>query len=326
MNIQIKVLLGKYITNDLTQEERNELSAFMAKLPDAELGEILGEIWQEYSQKMTPAEFDDLIERLQIKPVTKVLPLIKLITRIAAAIILPLLLFSQIYLYTDNKKTHAFLDQAITVNVKSGDVADITLPDGTQVFLNSATTLSYPSNFGFEKRNVQLTGEAYLKVAKKPESPFIVHTDFLDIEVLGTEFNVTSYDYLDVVETTLITGSVQLTTNGNDPQTAVLSPCEKAIYDKKSGQLTVNPTTTHFETAWLQGDLVFRSANFAQIINKLKLRYGVDIEIKGGKYDADLFTGNFKENSVYNVLKNLQIHYDFTYTTRADDTIQIQFK
>ncbi|GHT07427.1 iron dicitrate transporter FecR [Bacteroidia bacterium] len=326
MKIHIKDLLSKYIANNTTQYERSELSALTANLSDAELGDILSDIWQDYSHKIRPSDFDELIERLQIKPEKKALTVIKLITRIAAAILLPIFLISQVYLYTDNKKTHAFLNQAITVNVKSGDVANITLPDGTQVFLNSATTLSYPANFGFEKRNMQLNGEAYLKVSKNPELPFIVDTEYLKIEVLGTEFNVTSYDYLEVVETTLIAGSVQLTTKGNNSQFLVLSPGEKATYDKESGQLTVNETTTHFETAWLQGDLVFRSANFTQIINKLKLRYGVDIEINGGKYDADLFTGSFKESSVYNVLKNLQIHYNFTYTTGTDDRIQIQFK
>jgi ferric-dicitrate binding protein FerR (iron transport regulator) len=325
MNRHVKDLLGKHLDNNLTRDERDELNTLIARLPDAELGEILGEIWLEYAREMSPACFDELIERLQIQPVRKRSAIIKRIARVAAAVILPLCVISLVYLYTETRKTRAFLAQATTVNVQSGDVADITLPDGTRVFLNSATTLSYPSHFGLDNRTVRLTGEAYFKVQKDPRSPFIVNTGYMEIEVLGTEFNVTSYDYLDIVETTLVTGAIKLTTRGDPPRSITLSPREKAIYDKKTGRLTVDATTTRFETAWLQGDLVFRSATFAQIIHKLQLRYGVDIEIEGGKYDADLFTGSFKESSVYNVLKNLQIHYDFTYTRGADDTIQIRF-
>jgi ferric-dicitrate binding protein FerR (iron transport regulator) len=109
-------------------------------------------------------------------------------------------------------------------------------------------------------------------------------------------------------------GSVRLTTKGTKTRTVILSPHEKATYYKSRDILSVSQTNTHFETAWLRGELVFRSARFSEIIDKLEKRYGIDIEIHGKDYDKDLFTGNFKEDYVNNILKILQIHYNFTYT------------
>jgi ferric-dicitrate binding protein FerR (iron transport regulator) len=169
-----------------------------------------------------------------------------------------------------------------------------------------------------------VAGEAYLKVFKDAAAPFLINTDYLQIEVLGTEFNLSFYE--DMAETTLIEGSIKLTTKGAHPQTIVLSPNQKAIYNTKSEYLHVIPTSTYTETAWLRGELIFRSSDFAHIMDKLKIRYGIDIEIENNKYDSDLFTGNFQTDSIDKILKILQLHYKFTYKYTANDKILIKFR
>jgi ferric-dicitrate binding protein FerR (iron transport regulator) len=324
MNNHIKDLLSKHIANEINREERKELKRCISQLSDAELGIILNDVWMEHCLEIpTLADFNEITESLQINAPKKNLQVISFIRRIASVVVLLLLTGSLAYLYKDNKQMNTFLNKDITVEVKSGDKANLFLPDGTEVFLNAATTLTYPSNFGFEKRSIYVEGETYLKVFKNPESPFYIHTDYLQIEVLGTELNLISYN--NIIETTLIEGSIKLTTKGRNPQTATLSPNEKAIYDKKLDKLTVQRTSTRFETAWLRGELVFRSVDFTRITEKLKLRYGVVIEIEGN-IDTDLFTGSFSANSVYEILDNLQIHYKFTYKTEADGRIRIRFK
>ncbi|MDR3260218.1 MAG: FecR domain-containing protein [Tannerella sp.] len=324
MDNHIKDLLSKHIANDINKDERRELKRFVSHLSDAELGRILKEVWMErYREMPALVDFNELIARLQINSPEKKRQLISFIRWAAAVVLIPLLIGSLFFLYKDNKRLNTFLNQDITVEVKSGDKANLFLPDGTEVFLNAATTLTYPSHFGFEKRNIYVNGEAYLKVVKNPELPFYIHTDYIRIEVLGTEFNLASYH--NIIETTLIEGSIRLTTKGPNPQTTTLSPNMKAIYDKELDKLTVLETTTHFETAWLRGELVFRSASLAQIMDKLKLRYGVEIEM-AGNMDTDLFTGSFSTNSVYEILNSLRIHYDFTYQTGADHKIRILFK
>jgi ferric-dicitrate binding protein FerR (iron transport regulator) len=324
MNNHIKNLLSKYIANEINRKERQELKRCISQLSDAELGIILNDVWMEYYLEMpTLVDFNEITEKLQINFPKKNLQLISFIRRIASVVLLLLLTGSSVYLYKNNRQLNTFLDKDITVEVKSGDKANLFLPDGTEVFLNAATTLTYPSNFGFGKRSIYVEGETYLKVFKNPESPFYIHTDYLQIEVLGTEFNLISYN--NIIETTLIEGLIKLTTKGRNPQTTTLSPNEKAIYDKELDKLTVQRTNTHFETAWLRGELVFRSVDFARIIEKLKLRYGVVIEVEGN-IDTDLFTGSFSANSVYEILNNLQIHYKFTYKTEADGKIRVRFK
>jgi ferric-dicitrate binding protein FerR (iron transport regulator) len=323
-NNHIKDLLSKYIANEINKEERRELKRFVSQLSDAELGSILSEVWMECHREMPSlVDFNKLIARLQINSPEKKRKLIPFIRWAAAVVLIPLLSGSLFFLYKDNKRLNAFLNQDITVEVKSGDKANLFLPDGTEVFLNAATTLTYPSHFGFGKRNIFVDGEAYLKVVKNPELPFYIHTDYMQIEVIGTEFNLVS-DH-NIIEATLIEGSIRLTTKGRNPQTTTLSPNMKATYNKELDKLIVQQTSTRFETAWLRGELVFRSANFAQIMDKLKLRYGVEIEMEGN-VDTDLFTGSFSTNSVYEILNSLRIHYDFTCQTDADHKIRIRFK
>jgi ferric-dicitrate binding protein FerR (iron transport regulator) len=319
MQEQIKNLIRKHIDNSINKVERNELRKAVSTMTDDELGSVLSEIWIECNISTPRTDFEQLVESLGIQPEKKTR---RLFLRIAAAIIAVLFAGSSVWYHHENDRLNQFLNKDITVTVKSGEKADMTLPDGSSISLNSATTMTYPSNFGYDERSVRVVGEAYLKVSKNKDVPFYVNTDYLQIEVLGTEFNIATYDNL--IETTLLEGSIKLTTKDAKRQTIILSPNEKAVYDKKTGQLDVEKTTTRFETAWTRGELVFRSTDFQHIMSKLMQRYGVEITIEG-KMDKDLFTGSFKENTVFDVLKKLQIHYKFKYQTMNDNKIMIMF-
>jgi ferric-dicitrate binding protein FerR (iron transport regulator) len=200
-----------------------------------------------------------------------------------------------------------------TVEVVSGEKADITLPDGTRLYLNSASSVTYPTHFGLKYRDIFLSGEAYMEVAKDATKPFRVHTARIDAEVLGTTFNISAYPDNDEIETTLLEGSLKLVPKDNTLPSILLKPNEKAIYSFRRHRLSTTLTTGRFETAWMRGELVFRSARFNEIIEKLSKRYGVSIHVVGNKYNDDLFTGSFKEDYIQGVLKLLQMHYHFTY-------------
>jgi ferric-dicitrate binding protein FerR (iron transport regulator) len=244
--------------------------------------------------------------------------------KIAAAILIPLIIGLNIYYYTDNKKLADFVAGSTSVNIASGEKAQITLPDGTVIFLNAATSISYPSDFGLKGREIFLSGEAYLDVVKNEKIPFYVNTDLIRIKVLGTKFNVSAYDDSSIIEASLVEGSIELTTKGAKPQSVTLSPLEKVTYYKEHDILSIFKTSTHFETAWLRGELVFRSVKFSDIVSKLERRYGVNIEIIGTDYNKHLFTGSFKEDYIDSVLKILQLHYNFKYTKTGDE-ISIRF-
>ena len=283
MEKHINNLLNKFINENITPDERKVLKNSVTELSDEELKQAMSDVWEQYETKATsPVAFEQIARKLSIKSQSSMRHTLLFIAKVAAVIAIPLLIGIQIHLYITNDKLNKFIDQQLAIQVESGEKAAITLPDGTKVYLNAATSLSYPSDFGLYQRDIYLTGEAYLEVAKDAEKPFHVHTDDVEIEVLGTKFNVNSYPDQDEVETTLIEGAVKL----------------------------------HFETAWTRGELVFRSAKFSDIIEKLKKRYGVEIQITGDKYNTDLFTGSFKEEYIHGVLRLLQMHYQFTYTEK----------
>ncbi len=314
MGKHIRHLFNEYISRKITSEDRRRLKDSVLKMSDKELGETLSEVWEEYDGKMDRLTDWDLIVK-KINPEKKRRYTLKKVALIAAAILLPILIGFQVYYYKDNKRLNDFIAREVMMKVESGEKADITLPDGTKVFLNAATTISYPIDYGLKTRNIKLTGEAYLEVTENKQIPFLLDAGPATIKVLGTKFNVNAYKNSDIIETTLIEGSVRFTTKGTIPKTILLSPNEKAIYYKDTDVLDIKKTTTHFETAWLKGELVFRSVKFQEIVSKLRQRYGVDIEIKNiEKCSQDLFTGSFKEDYANGVLKILQMHYDFTYT------------
>lgn len=327
MKEKIEELINIHIHGSLNTEEREYLRQNLSMMSDAELSSILSDIWNNFEDKaISENEFDHLIGKLGIVPQQKKKKsLLYRIGRVAAAIAIPLIMGIGVYYYADNKRLNDFVSNSTSIDVASGEKAQITLPDGTTILLNAATTVTYPSNFGLEKREILLNGEAYLDVSKNDKVPFYVNTDLVQIKVLGTKFNVNAYHNSPIIETSLVEGSIRLTTKGAKPQSITLSPHEKATYYKEHDVLSIFKTSTHFETAWIRGELVFRSAKFSDIVEKLKRRYGVDIEVIGKDYNENLFTGSFKEDYANSVLKILQLHYNFTYTD-SGGKIVIRFK
>ena len=147
----------------------------------------------------------------------------------------------------------------------------------------------------------------------------MVHTKYLDIEVLGTSFNVYSYERENVMEMALISGRIKIQTCSEPSRVVYLKPNEKALFNKESGIITVEKTDNRFETAWLRGDLVFRSTTLSDVLAKLERRYGVNIHLNDSSLANDLFTGNFDSEYIVEVMDLLERHYDFTYDIRGDD-------
>ena len=206
-----------------------------------------------------------------------------------------------------------------TLKVPRGGEFRLKLSDGTNVYLNSASDLKYPVRFNEKERTVYLSGEAYFEVTRNEDKPFVVHTKYLDIEVLGTSFNVYSYERENVMEMALISGRIKIQTCSEPSRVVYLKPNEKALFNKESGIITVEKTDNRFETAWLRGDLVFRSTTLSDVLAKLERRYGVNIHLNDSSLANDLFTGNFDSEYIVEVMDLLERHYDFTYDVRGDD-------
>lgn len=220
------------------------------------------------------------------------------------------------------------------ISTRYGSKTNIVLPDGSKVWLNAGSKITYGDDFGDAERHVQLTGEAYFDVLHDASKPFIIHTKAMDIKVLGTEFNVKSYPDETTTETSLIRGSVEITLKGRKADRIVLKPNEKLVVSneqpidsvvtpkkaKEPQQLVSLSTLNYFsldstilETSWVENRLVFEDESFEEIATKMERWYGVTFEFKDQDIKELRFTGNFRNETINEALQAMQISASFNY-------------
>ncbi len=201
-----------------------------------------------------------------------------------------------------------------TLYVPAGQRAELILPDSTRVWLNAHSKLIYPVSFGKENRQVELNGEAYFDVVHNEKQPFIVKTRQMDIQVLGTEFNVTSYS--SDFEVSLLRGCIELS---SPSLSSTYKVKEKEHVKLKDNKLIVNNITDYDYFRWKEGLICFNNESVATIIEKLKLYYDIDIETHNKKFLNSRYSGKFRtKDGIEQVLKVLQIEHKFSYTKNND--------
>lgn len=182
-----------------------------------------------------------------------------------------------------------------TLVVPYGKRSQLTLPDGTQVWLNSGSSLTYPVQFKARRREVFLQGEALFEVSHNAESPFSVLTSKMDVRVLGTVFNLSAYDSDSVVSTVLVKGSVELRYRGFVPGIAAtekMVPGKLAEYNIREKRLVQRPVATEQFTSWKDGYLIFENSSLGAIAQKLERYYNVRILFENELIKNEKFSGN----------------------------------
>ncbi|MCD7938269.1 MAG: DUF4974 domain-containing protein [Tannerellaceae bacterium] len=185
--------------------------------------------------------------------------------------------------------------------VPPGQMARITLPDGTVSWLNAGSTLVYPSLFtGIRK--VTLSGEAYFEVAENKEMPFVVSTEFIDVTALGTEFNVYSYPGADYVSATLIEGSIVVNTKQEDFTSIYVNPDQKVIYEQ--GELRLEKSINRDKLLWKEGIYSFKITSLKDIIKQLEIYYDVEIQVTDPSILDYEYTGKFlRSDGIMEILR-----------------------
>ncbi|MEO9893468.1 FecR domain-containing protein [Aurantibacter sp.] len=192
-----------------------------------------------------------------------------------------------------------------TLNIPKGKTFRIALSDGTLVVMNAGSSLRYPISFSpVSARKVFLKGEAYFDVTKDNSRPFIVNVDNLDIEVLGTEFNVSSYNEDANIEVVLVEGAVQLNANNELERGSPveLSPGQRGSYARVSKNINIDAVKTALYTSWIQGHLVFRDLSFNQILSKLERHYNIEIENENAELGKEIFNASFNKVKIEEIL------------------------
>lgn len=204
------------------------------------------------------------------------------------------------------------------LRVPYGKRFNIQLSDGTQVYLNSGTMLRYPVQFlPGKNRQVFLKGEAYFQVTKDAAHPFKVNTSGLNVEVLGTEFNVQAYQEDNTTDVVLVEGSVGLFTEENTSELYKLRPGERGSYQRSKGEIYSQRVNTTVYTAWRRGELVFRNMNFQNIILKLERHYNVKIENSNEALNQEVFNASFNNEPIENVLSYFQDISNMSYKVKG---------
>jgi ferric-dicitrate binding protein FerR (iron transport regulator) len=197
-----------------------------------------------------------------------------------------------------------------TLTTPRGGQYEVVLPDGTRVWLNSNTSLTYPIIFQGKERHVELTGEAYFEVAKNAAAPFFVKTQSQTVEVLGTHFNINSYADEKSVKTTLLEGRVKITGNGNR-KTVSLKPGQQSINNLAIIYI-INDADIEEAVAWKNGKFLFRNTDLQTVMRQLSRWYDVDVEYKGTvatKHYRGRISRNVTVSQVFEILKTSGVNF-----------------
>lgn len=227
------------------------------------------------------------------------------IRNIAAILLLPLLGLSAYLYYQTNtlkSKSVGLLETTTAYGVRT----KITLSDGSEVWLNSGSTLSYPEHFTEDKRQVTLSGEAFFKVKSDKDHRFDVQTsDGITVSAYGTEFNVQAYAEEPDIKATLAEGHIQIG-QINQPASQELIPGEQAVYSRHTQQMQVRKANLLVETAWKDGKLVFRRTPMEEIAKQLSRHFNVNIQLQGKEIFDYTYSATFTTETLAEILSLLE--------------------
>ncbi len=233
------------------------------------------------------------------------------------------------------------------VSTRPGSKSMVKLPDGSTVWLNAGSKITYNKDFGKDTREVTLTGEGFFDVTKMNDKPFVIHTATINIKVLGTAFNVKAYPEDKQTETSLIRGSIEVTIKNRPNDKIILSPSEKLIVENNStlqkekiktsinsvpqpviapmisvNKLKYSPVdSTVAETQWINNKLVFRDEAFADLAVKMERWFDVSIEINDLSLKQARLNGIFQSETIIQALEALKISIPFQYEQNGNKII-----
>jgi transmembrane sensor len=356
------ILISLKLSGEASIEELEELEGFLSTDPDlARKVEMLQKLWKSPNHASTqPAEqsFEKHFQRLnnqllksssflvQEKGFDEVVPVAvkprkkynRLWWGVVAASVLSLWL-----LFKGNEEITPKLVNN-TVSTKPGLKTSINLPDGSKVWLNADSKITYDGSFEGKTREVYLSGEAFFDVAKDKSRPFIIHTKTINLKVLGTAFNVRSYDTDKESETSLVHGSVEVTLRNNPDKKIVLKPGEKLLVknlidttakhlfseSNDEEQPIAVLTNMHYygndssavETSWTKNELVFNNERLDKIVLNLERWFKIKMIIKDESLKKERYKITIEEeDKLEDVLEALKTAEGFHYSIRNKEVI-----
>lgn len=329
INQRVSYLLEKYIKGECSTEEAQEILGILEDVSnDEQIKSESYKVWNDLSEANDQEDsmykiLDKLHSRItrnekETKSKIIIRRLINSIIRVAAVLLIPVIIYSTIVTFKikDSDRISSNQNFLNTITVPAGVQSDFILPDGSHIWLNSGSVFKYPVSFSKKYREVELTGEGYFNVIKDSDHPFIVKAGNLNIEVKGTTFNVINYGDDDQIEVILESGEVNLFTgdNENPKLIALMKPGERGIYNTNMNKSSIQKVDVNKYTAWKNGVLIFREDPMNEVVKKLSHRFNVDIEIQNLDLTGYMYTATFIHESLSQILDLLKISAPIQYT------------
>jgi len=200
------------------------------------------------------------------------------------------------------------------VSTQVGQHSDVSLPDGSSVFMNSSSKFIRPVEFSGNERVVQLIGEAYFEIAPEPDRPFIIHSDQVLTQVLGTKFNVKSYPGEDIVSISVVEGSVRVSKkNPNSGGWIKIVAGEEYVFNRSTMSEEVRVFSEHKVLGWREGRFVFDSSPLQRVLPIISRKYDVDFELDNENLNQCLLTAEFDNEDLETILDVISFANDIDY-------------
>lgn len=299
-----------YLENKLSEEDKKDFELQIQNSSELQKEvEELAFIWRTsdelklYKNVDTKRHWEKMAHK--IKQNNSRISIVKFARSAAAILLFPVLILT-LFLYNKINNLNDQPVEYVETTVPGGTFSKIILSDGTEVWLNSGSMLSYPQQFRqSHHRTVHLSGEAYFKVKSDRSNPFdVVVSNELIVSACGTEFNISSYKEDNIVDVTLVSGNVRLQ-DITGKVSHNLAPGQQALYNKEDKTTSVSPANLAVKTGWKDGKMIFRRTDMTEVIHRLSRRFNVDIQLHDKElYDYE-YSATFTTETLSEILELL---------------------
>lgn len=316
-------MIVRYLNGELSDEESARLMAAIGENEEyRKLFAVTKNIWALNKALYAPEARDSAVafrvfeQRIALRQERGRIRMLRYVRNAAAVLFLPVLL--ALFLLPREREQAVYAgEMRQTLSTPMGVKSRVVLPDGTEVRLNSGTTLVCPTVFAGEKRVVELDGEAYFDVKRDTLFPFEVRLNGgAKIEVLGTSFNVSCYSNDPRIETTLVSGEVVFQKGDSRLK---MKPEETVYFAKGESEARVKREATELHTAWTEDRLLFRNTPMDEVVRKLERWYGVKIHVADERINKYHITATFEGENLTQVMDLLQISSPMKYKINVND-------
>lgn len=313
-------LLSGYFSGGMSENDKTLVDKWRMELPENEFyfHEYL-KAWEAMSLLNEMEQFNsfEALKRVNSRlSETKPIAFWQRIQRVAAILLLPLMVYSG-YVTYKNQPNSQNSEQEImqTISSRQGMVTQFLLADGTKVWLNSCSQLQFPTHFSGDKREVILKGEAFFEVTKNEKQPFRVNANDLKVDVLGTSFNVVNFDDDKQSEVVLVNGKVTLASEYGHTKNplGMMHPGQRSVYEKDKRLISTEAVDVDKYIAWRDGNLIFRDDAMEDVVKRLSRWFNVEIVVNDPELNNYIYKATFKNENLVQVLNLLKLSAPIDY-------------